>query len=282
MPERILDFHVHLFTNYDTLEPGVKSLLEKAYPGKVRELLERYSTPEQLTALLDESGVKQAVVLAEYCPGVTTVVTNKEVAQVCRQAPRCIPFANINPHLVTDLIKELEYCVEDLGCRGVKLLPSYQNWHPLESRMYRLYEAAQALKIPLLFHTGSSVFPGTRLRYADPLWLDDIAVDFPKLVLIQAHSGRGFWYDRAFFLARLHENVYMEISGLPPQNLFKYFPEFERNADKIIFGSDWPSTGPISRNIQGILALPISERSKEKILWENGAKILGISKAPPF
>lgn len=275
MSRRVLDFHVHVL-RYDRIEAGVKNLLEKAYPGKVKELLDQYSTPEQLTALLDEAGVERAVLLAEYSPGVTCVVTNEEVAEICRQAPRYLPFANINPHFLADPVKELEHVVEDLGCHGVKLLPSYQNWHPLDSRMYRLYDAAQAMGIPMHFHIGSSVFPGTRMKYADPLWLDDIAVDFPRLTLIMAHSGRGFWYDRAFFLARLHDNIYMEISGLPPKNLLKYFPEFERNADKIIFGSDWPSTGPIQETVQGILALPISEQSKEKILWKNGARVLGL------
>jgi hypothetical protein len=140
--------------------------------------------------------------------------------------------------------------------------------------MYKLYDAAQEMEIPLLFHTGSSVFAGTRLKYADPLLLDDIAVDFPRLTLIQAHSGRGFFYDRAFFLARLHENIFMEISGLPPKNLLKYFPDFERNADKIIFGSDWPSTGSIKQAVEGILALPVTEETKEKILWKNAARVL--------
>lgn len=271
----VIDLHVHPLRNDNITQP-VRNLLEKRFPGQTNEYLERYSTPEQLTAMLDEAGVAYAVLLAEICPGVTCWIPNEEVAAICHQAPRFLPFANLNPHLTTDPAAELERCVQELGCRGLKLLPSYQNWHPLDARMYRVYAAAQEMHLPVLFHTGSSVFPGTRLRYADPLWLDDIATDFPDLTIIQAHSGRGFWYDRAFFLAKLHDNIYMEISGLPPRRLLTYFPEFERNADKIIFGSDWPSTGPIQQNIQGILNLPLAEESKEKILWRNAARVLGI------
>lgn len=219
-----------------------KLILAKTYPGRVKEVLEKYSTPEALVSLLDESGIKRAVLLAEYSPGVTRTVTNEEVAKICRAAPRFIPFACINPNYMADPLGVFVQSIEQLGCRGLKLLPSYQNWSPIDHRMYPVYDAAQEMGIPLLFHTGSSVFKRTHNRYADPIWLDDIAAEFPKLILVQAHSDRGFWYEQAFFISRLRENVFMEISGLPPNNLLKYFPDFERNADKIIFGSDWPST----------------------------------------
>jgi predicted TIM-barrel fold metal-dependent hydrolase len=140
--------------------------------------------------------------------------------------------------------------------------------------LYPLYAVAQELKIPVMVHTGSSVFKGARLKYGDPLALDDVAVDFPELTIVMAHSGRGFWYDRAFFLARLHEHVYMEVAGLPPQRLLEYFPELERNADKIIFGSDWPGMPYIGRNIELIRSLPLKASTKNKILGENAARIL--------
>lgn len=78
------------------------------------------------------------------------------------------------------------------------------------------------------------------MKYGDPIHLDDVAVDFPDLGLLQCHSGRPFWYDKAISLARLHENVYMEISGLPPRRLLAYFPELERIAHKVIYGSYCP------------------------------------------
>ncbi len=139
-----------------------------------------------------------------------------------------------------------------------------------------LYAKAQELHIPVMIHTGSSVFKGARLKYGDPLHLDDVAVDFPDLTLLMVHSGRGFWYDRAFSLTILHANLYMEIAGLPPHKLLDYFPELERVADKVIFGSDFPGVPDIGRNIEAIRGLPLQAETKEKILGGNAARILGM------
>ena len=147
--------------------------------------------------------------------------------------------------------------VNEDGFRGLKLYPTYQQYFLNDPRIYPIYRTAQDLGIPVLIHTGSSIFQGTRLKYGDPLHLDDVAVDFPDLKLAMAHSGRGFWYDRAFFMSRLHKNVYMEISGLPPSRLLEYFPDLGRNADKVIFGSDWPGMPHMKRNIEAVAALPL-------------------------
>jgi hypothetical protein len=127
-------------------------------------------------------------------------------------------------------------------------------------------------------HTGSSIFRGSKIKYADPIHLDDVATDFPELPILMAHSGRGLWYDRAFFLSKLHPNLYLEISGLPPKNLLKYFPDLDKNIDKVVYGSDWPGIQTISQNIEAIKQLPLSEESKEKILYRNAAHILEKSK----
>jgi predicted TIM-barrel fold metal-dependent hydrolase len=105
--------------------------------------------------------------------------------------------------------------------------------------------------------------------------LDDVAVDFPDLKIVMAHSGRGFWYNECFSLSRLHKNLYMDITGLPPQNLLSYFPELEKNSEKVIFGSDWPTmpTG-IRKNIEAIKSLPLRDRTIEAILYKNAYKIL--------
>ena len=106
--------------------------------------------------------------------------------------------------------------------------------------------------------------------------MDDVATDFPALKLVMAHSGRGFWHDRAFFLSKLHPNLYMEISGLPPAKLMTYFPELPRNTDKVIFGSDWPGVPSISGNIKAITNLPISEAGVDNILGGNAARLLDL------
>ena len=162
---------------------------------------------------------------------------------------------------------------------GAKALSDLSGKYLLnDSRIYPIYRTAQDLGIPVLIHTGSSTFPGTRLKYGDPLLLDDVAVDFPdSLKLVIAHSGRGFWYDRAFFMSKLHKNVYMEIAGLPPFRLLDYFPDLGRNADKVIFGSDWPGMPHIKRNIEAVAELPLPPAAVEKILGGNAAGLLGLN-----
>lgn len=187
-----------------------------------------------------------------------------------------LPFASINPYVHNRPAAELEYWVKERGFKGVKLYPTYQYFYPNDQMMYPMYAKAEELGIPVMLHTGSSVFDGARLKYGNPIYIDDIAVDFPNLNILMVHSGRGLWYDQAFFLAKLHKNVYMEIAGLPPNRLLTYFPELERNANKIIFGSDWPGLSSIAQNIEVIRQLPIAAETKDKILGINATKILKI------
>jgi len=98
-------------------------------------------------------------------------------------------------------------------------------------------------------------------------------------VVILAHGGRPLWMDEAFFLVRRHKNMYMDVSGIPPQKLLEYFPRLEEIADKVLFGTDWPGPGvPDMRgNIEKFLALPLSEAAQRKILYDNAARLFPIS-----
>jgi predicted TIM-barrel fold metal-dependent hydrolase len=119
-----------------------------------------------------------------------------------------------------------------------------------------------------MIHTGTSVFPAARNKFGDPIFLDDVAVDFPKLKILMAHGGRPIWMTTAFFLLRRHRNVHLDISGIPPKILLKYFPRLEEIAHKTLFGTDWPSPGipDIKQNLDQFQALPLPEAIKEQIL----------------
>lgn len=270
----IIDFHMHAGL-YHELHPWVTEWI-KTQTNDLEEFVKDVLTPEGIVRYLRENGVDYAVALAELSPITTGMMSNEGVCELCQGVDCLIPFCNVNPFLVADLPGELERYVTEMGFRGIKLYPTYQHFYANDSRLYPLYAKAQDLGIPVMIHTGSSIFKGARLKYGDPLHMDDLAVDFPELTLLMVHSGRGFWYDRAYFLAKLHANMYMEISGLPPQKLLDYFPKLERVADKIIFGSDWPGMPHIKRNIEIIRALPLKEETKEKILGGNAARILGL------
>jgi predicted TIM-barrel fold metal-dependent hydrolase len=270
----VIDFHFHAGL-YHGLYPWVIDWM-RTQTEDLETFVESVLTPEGVVRYLRENGVDYAVALAELSPITTGMLSNEEVGELARQVDCLIPFCNINPFLVADLAGELERYVTQMGFRGVKLYPTYQHFYANDNRLYPLYAKAQELGIPVMIHTGSSIFRGARLKYGDPLYMDDVATDFTDLTLLMVHSGRGFWYDRAYFLAKLHPNMYMEISGLPPQKLLEYFPELERVADKVIFGSDWPGMPHIGRNIELIRELPLSEEAKAKILGGNAARILGL------
>jgi predicted TIM-barrel fold metal-dependent hydrolase len=167
-----------------------------------------------------------------------------------------------------------------LKIRTIKIHPPHQLLFPNDymngvKELELIYRAAEAHEIPVIFHTGTSIFAGARNRYGDPIYVDDVAVDFPKLKIILAHGGRPLWMKTAFFLMRRHPNVFMDISGIPPKALLKYFPRLEEIADKTLFGTDWPSPGvsSIEGNLAGFRALPLSEETKDKILSRNAMRL---------
>jgi len=272
----VVDFHVHPAC-YQSMTQSYLDLLRRQWGDGLDNMIRTYSSANAFLGLMDECGVDFAVVLAELAPITTGIADNESVAQFCSESSRLIPFASINPYTGTRPAEELERWVLVHGFRGLKLYPTYQQFYPNESRLYPLYAKAQELRIPVMLHIGSSIFTGSRLKYGDPIYLDDVAVDFPGLSLIQSHSGRPFWYEKAFALARLHENVYMEVAGLPPQKLLTYFPELERLAEKVIYGSDWPGVPTMKENIQAIRRLPMGEDAKQKILGGNAARLLALS-----
>ena len=270
----IVDCHTHM-VRYESFTSGYRAFLENYHPDYFGAFSARYGDAAAVEAMFAAAGVDYAVVMTEPAPLTTGTTSSEYVAAFCRQTTRLLPFAGFNPYLTPDLPGALEHAVKTLGCRGLKLYPSYQYFAPNDHMLYPLYSRAQELEIPVTFHTGSSVFPNSRLRLADPLLLDDLATDFPRLRVLMAHGGRPFWYDRAAWLARLHPNFYLELSGLPPRKLPEYFPELERIADKTLFATDWPAlpTG-VEQNIADFEALPLSDRAKRAILGENARRVL--------
>jgi len=121
-----------------------------------------------------------------------------------------------------------------------------------DPRLYPIYERCETEGLPVLFHAGTSLFKGAKMRYADPYTFDDIINDFPDLKVVLCHGGRGFWYAIAEYLARTFKNVYIDVSGLPPKNLLQYFPNLKRFPKKFLFGSDFPGVPGIRKNLETI------------------------------
>lgn len=273
---RVIDFHTHPYRPAD-LNPGTVAFINDVSPS-VREHGDALADPHYFAGLLKRDGVQHAVVLPEHCPETSGNVRTETVLEICAQVPDFfIPFASVHPLLDADPATLLASYIER-GVRGLKLYPSYQFYYPNDRRVYPLYELCGAAGIPVLMHIGSSVIPGTRLKYCDPIHLDDVAVDFPDLSIVMAHGGRGFWYDKCEFLASHFTNVHIDVTGLVPQRLLEYFPTLERNADKYIFGSDWPAMPKsVRHNVDAIGALGLGDATLEKIFWSNAARLLRLS-----
>lgn len=268
---KIIDFHVHI---------GLKEHwhewvhdYQKAAGSEYYERYEEMTDPQKFASYLKTHGIEKAVILPEISPITTGIVSNEYVLEFCEGQDVFIPFCTINPAVSKKPAQEVKKFVQ-MGAKGIKLYPSYNHFYPNEKKLYPIYALAEDCRLPVLVHTGSSVFKGAKIKYADPIHLDDVASDFPGLVLLMAHSGRGLWYDKAFFLSRLHPNIYLELSGLPPKNLLNYFPEMEKNIDKFVYGSDWPGVRTIGANAEAIKTLPLAEESIRKILYENAKRTL--------
>ena len=278
--ELVVDFHVHII-EYLEMNPTFQDLMVQMTGISYEELLERFGSSEGFLTVLDENGVDYAVVLAVTSPISAGMATNERIIEFCSTSNRLIPFGTINPYLDYRPAKIVRDLAEKKSLRGLKLYPNYQYFYPNDRKLYPVYAVAEGLGLPVMFHTGTSVLQGPRLKYGDPLYLDDLAVDFPELTIIQCHGGRTFWYDRSFTLCRLHENLYIDICGIAVKNLLKIFPDLERLPDKFIFGSDWPAIPKtIAQNIETVRGLGLKNETVGKILGGNAARLLAAAGNP--
>ena len=280
----VTDVHVHI----QPFEMLKQEILESMRREKQDfDFLVRISkNPTTFLALLDEVGVERACLINYVAPevmGYTDKVNDYVVAYAKANRERLIPFGSIHPTLTSNPNEAIRMLIRDDRIGGIKIHPPHQL---VDANAYtdgtmpalrRLYEEAEDARIPVMIHTGTSIFPGARAKFGNPLAADDVAVDFPRLRIILAHGGRPFWCEEAFFLVRRHPNVYLDVSSIPPKRLLSYFPRLEEIADKALFGSDWPGPGVpgIAANLKAFRALPISNAAKSKILEQNAANIFG-------
>src|SRR5579864_1558825 len=246
------------------------------------EIVEFCRSPQKFLAYLDRCGIDRAVLINYVAPEVIgfTSGVNRFVADYVKEDPkRLIPCGSLHPRHTQNIMADVEQLVK-LGIRLIKIHPPHQLLFPNDYRagvkeLEIIYRAAEANGIPVMFHTGTSIFPGARNKYGDPIHVDDVAVDFPKLKILLAHGGRPLWMQTAFFLVRRHPNVYLDISGIPPTTLPKYFPRLEEIAPKTLFGTDWPGPGvpDIKQNLEDFRALPLSEAIQQQILTKTALTI---------
>ncbi len=208
---------------------------------------------------------------------------NEEIAEgAAANADVLIPFASVDPHR-PDAVERVRRLTRDYGVRGFKFHPNIQAFFPNDEAFYPVYEAIQEAGVPALFHTGHSGIGtglpgggGIRLKYSNPMFVDDVAADFPELAIVLAHPSFP-WQDEAISVALHKRQVYIDLSGWSP----KYFPpQLVRYAngqlrDRVLFGSDYPLITP-DRWLADFEGAGFKDEVKPLILKENAARLLGL------
>jgi uncharacterized protein len=276
----ITDCHVHI----QPLEMFHGSALELIKKGRknFEQIAEFCRSPKSFLNYLSAAGVDRAVLINYVAPEVIgfTSEVNQFIAGYVKENPqRLISCGGLHPRHSTNILADVEQILR-LKIRMIKIHPPHQLLFPNDyqngvKELEIIYRAAEANGIPVMFHTGTSIFAGARNRYGDPIYLDDVAVDFPKLKILLAHGGRPLWMHTAFFLLRRHPNVFLDISGIPPRALLNYFPRLDEIAHKTLFGTDWPGPGvpDIKKNLDEFRALPLKEETKQHILSKTALSI---------
>lgn len=281
-PYPVIDAHVHIMP-WDQVHPDAAATMTNR--PDMEEIYAISNDPHRLIAYMDERNIEKLVMINYITPTVVgfTEAANQFSADMARPYPdRLIPFGGIDPRRHVNVGREMDHLLGDLGLKGIKLHPphqlfrvnDYQNRESLRG-LTTVYEKCIVYDVPVMVHTGTSVFPRARNKYGRPLDIDDVLVDYPELTVIIAHGGRPLWMDEALFILRRFRNAYLDISSIPPKNLLNYFPWLERVADQTMFGSDWPGPGvpDMARNIEDFYALPLSEETKRKVLYDTAVQL---------
>jgi predicted TIM-barrel fold metal-dependent hydrolase len=278
---RVTDAHVHVQPVWE-LKPA---LLEAISHGRDdwAEVERIARSPAELLRKMDREGVERAVLVNYPSPEVFgfTHRVNDYVAEYCAAAPdRLVAMGGVHPGHVPDAAAEVRRAAEK-GVRALKVHPPHMGFAANEylrglEGLRALYEEAQRLRLPVMIHTGTSVFPGARSRLGEPMAVDDVAVDFPDLRIILAHGGRPLWMEQAFFLVRRFPNVFMDVSGIPPKSVLRYFPRLPEIADKVLYGSDWPSPGvkTLQASREAFTECGLSGETLAKVMETNARRLL--------
>lgn len=209
-------------------------------------------------------------------------ISNEEIAELAQKnSDVAIPFASISPHRGAEGVAAARRLIRDYKVRGFKFHPSVQEFFPNDRLAYPLYEVIAEAKLPALFHTGQTGVGaktrgggGIRLKYSHPLYLDDVAADFPDMPIILAHPSFP-WQEEALSVATHKPQVYIDLSGWSP----KYFPpilvQYANTLlkDRILFGSDYPVIAP-EKWVEEFDKLPIKPEVRPLIMKENAARLL--------
>jgi uncharacterized protein len=279
---RAIDVHTHAEVSLDGHDP---------MPPELREAARRYfrgegaqPTAQDVADYYREREMACVIFSVDYeSQSGRPPVPNEEVAEVAAANPDVmIPFASVDPAR-GDAVERARRLITEHGVRGFKFHPNIQAFFPNDPSAYPLYEVIAEARLPALFHTGHSGIGsgvpgggGLRLKYSNPIYVDDVAADFPEMPIVLAHPSFP-WQDEALSIAMHKPEVYIDLSGWSP----KYFPpQLVRYANtllkrQVLFGSDFPMITP-DRWLRDFEQLDIDDEVKPLVLKENAVRLLGL------
>lgn len=246
----MIDIHTHLWPGKES-EPYLieylkgKSIWDKSFKAlKAEGLLNRMDYNNIKISIVSSVALKLNLNNEDLSK--INIYVSKEVKKA---KDRLIGFCTVDPYGNNDSINLLKICINDLDFKGLKLHTSIQQFYPSDKKLYPIYEEMQKLGLPILFHTGSISGALFKDTYSNPKYIDDVACDFPNLIIIMGHAGR-IWFDEAVMMMRKHKNVYADIStnigkceefNSTPLEWFLYKVKvWVGNFDRVLFGSDYP------------------------------------------
>ncbi|GAA3555964.1 amidohydrolase family protein [Amycolatopsis ultiminotia] len=274
----VVDAHVHT-PRLPTLKPAWLDWARdfaRDYPWRTVYDDDGAVIPSAMDELMEREGVDRVLLFCEYSPRATGIQSIEDnLPLVAHNPARFRLVANVNPHLHHPLRDEVRRQL-GLGAVALKLHPVHGCFSPADKELYPVYELCADRGVPVILHSGLSVFPGSRASFGDPQLLSDVVEDFPEVNFVFAHGGRGWWYDVAAFMAQSRPNVWLDLAGLPPKKLPEYYARFDlvRLARKWIFGTDWPGVPGTAVNVRAVADLGLPGEVLAGVLSGNAVRLM--------
>lgn len=279
---RITDFHIHI-QPWRQLKPAVMETMRRGKEDRFEFLLALMDDPKMLLRIMDDEGIDRVGMVNYPSPDLMgfTDETNDFAARYAAAEPRrLLPYGGVHPRFSRDVAADVRR-LSEMGIRVLKIHPNHQCF-PANAytdgmdALATLYRTCEDVGLPVMIHTGTSIFPGARSKWGNPMEIDDVAIDFPDLPIIMAHGGRPLYMNEAFFILRRHRQVWLDLSGIPPKGMLGYFPRIAELEAQLLWGTDWPSPGVenMRRNIDDFLALPLADSVKRAALETNPERLL--------
>lgn len=280
---KAVDMHAHIPTKelfYEHMGPSAKETASY-FRVKLREV-----SLEEMINEFEEANVEKIVVVAldaETATGWKRISNDFIYQSVSEYPDNLIGVGSIDPHKGKLALKELDK-IRDYGMKGIKFHQAVQQFYPNDPKLYPIYEKCVEYNLHVQFHSGTTGWgagykggSGIKLKYLNPIYVDDVAADFPDLKIILLHPSWP-WQDEAIAIALHKPNVFLDLSGWSP----KYFPDvlykyFKLLQDKLVFGTDYPWISP-KRWLDDFRIMcekfKFDEEIINKILWRNAKRIL--------